>query len=102
MPDPAKLALNQITTKRWSLAEAIDGCTRHGVRGISVWRDKLAERGVPAAARALKDAGLAVTGLCRGGMFTHADEAGRLARQHVERTATIVARSLGLEPRVSR
>ena len=31
-----------------------------------------------------------------------ADEAGRLARQHVERTATIVARSLGLEPRVSR
>ena len=53
MPDPAKLALNQITTKRWSLAEAIDGCVRHGVRGISVWRDKLAEMGVPAAARAV-------------------------------------------------
>ena len=99
MPDPAKLALNQITTKRWSLAEAIDGCVRHGVRGISVWRDKLAEMGVQPAARALKDAGLAVTGLCRGGMFTYADDKGRGASRDdnaraVDEAAAIGARCL--------
>ena len=101
MPDPAKLALNQITTKRWTLAEAIEGCVRHGVRGISVWRDKLAEMGVPAAARALEDAGLAVTGLCRGGMFTYADEKGRAASRDdnaraVDEAAAIGARCLVL------
>ena len=78
-PDPARLALNTITTKKWTLAQAIDGCTRHGIRGITVWRDRLQEMGVPAAATALKASGLAVTGLCRGGMFPAADAAGRKA-----------------------
>ena len=100
-PDPAKLALNQITTKGWTLAEAIDGCVRHGVRGISVWRDRLAGMGVPAAARALRDAGLVVTGLCRGGMFTYADAQGRDASRDdnaraVDEAATIGARCLVL------
>lgn len=78
-PDPARLALNTITTKKWTLAQAIDGCARHGIRGITVWRDRLQEMGVPAAAKALKANGLEVTGLCRGGMFPAADAAGRKA-----------------------
>ncbi len=78
-PDPALLSLNAITTKGWTLAQAIDGCARHGIRGITVWRDRLQEMGVPAAAQALRAAGLAVTGLCRGGMFPAADAAGRKA-----------------------
>ncbi len=78
-PDPALLSLNTITTKAWTLAQAIDGCARHGIRGITVWRDRLQEMGVPTAANALKANGLAVTGLCRGGMFPAADAAGRKA-----------------------
>ncbi len=78
-PDPALLSLNTITTKAWTLAQAIDGCVRHGIRGITVWRDRLQEMGVPTAANALKANGLAVTGLCRGGMFPAADAAGRKA-----------------------
>jgi sugar phosphate isomerase/epimerase len=78
-PDPARLSLNTITTKAWTLAQAIDGCARHGIRGITVWRDRLQEMGVPAAARALEANGLTVTGLCRGGMFPAADAAGRKA-----------------------
>ncbi len=78
-PDPELLSLNAITTKSWTLAQAIDGCARHGIRGITVWRDRLQEMGVPAAVKALKANGLAVTGLCRGGMFTAADAAGRKA-----------------------
>ena len=70
-PDPAKLSLNTATVrKQWTLAQAIEGCARHGIRGIAPWRDKLAEMGLKQAARAIKANGLTVTGLCRGGFFT--------------------------------
>ena len=70
-PDPAKLSLNTATVKKqWNLAQIIDGCARHGIRGISPWRDQVAETGLKEAARAIKSRGLTVTGLCRGGFFT--------------------------------
>ncbi len=73
MADPARLSLNTITLReQWTLAQCIEGCARHGIPGISPWRDKLAEMGVAAAARHIRDAGLRVSGLCRGGMFTSA------------------------------
>ncbi len=78
-PDPARLSLNTITTKTWTLAQAIEGCARHGIPGITVWRDRLQEMGVAAAAQSLRTHGLAVTGLCRGGMFPASDAAGRKA-----------------------
>src|SRR6478752_6061958 len=77
--DPALLSLNTITTRSWTLAQAIDGCARHGVRGITVWRDRLQEMGVQAATKSLRAHGLVVTGLCRGGMFPATDAAGRKA-----------------------
>ncbi|MBL6929600.1 MAG: sugar phosphate isomerase/epimerase [Rhodospirillales bacterium] len=71
------LSINQATTrKQWTLRQAIEGYARHDVRGIAVWRDKLDECGVDEAARLLSDHGMAVTGLCRGGMFPAADKAG--------------------------
>lgn len=73
LPDPARLALNAITTKTWTLAQTIEGCVRHAIPGITVWRDRLQEMGVEAAARTLSASGLTVTGLCRGGMFTAND-----------------------------
>jgi sugar phosphate isomerase/epimerase len=78
-PDPALLSLNAITTRQWTLAQAIDGCVRHGIPGITIWRDRLQEMGVAAAAKELRSSGLAVTGLCRGGMFPAADAQGRRA-----------------------
>lgn len=70
-PDPAKLSLNTATVKaQWTLAQAIEGCARHGIRGIAPWRDKLAEMGLQQATKAIKANGLTVTGLCRGGFFT--------------------------------
>ena len=71
MPGANQLSLNTATVKaQWSLAEAIEGCARHGIGGISPWRDVLHDMGVDNAARAIRDAGLKVTGVCRGGMFT--------------------------------
>ena len=70
-PDSKLLSLNTATVRRqWNLAQAIDGCARHGIRGIAPWRDKLAEMGLKNAAKAIRANGLTVTGLCRGGFFT--------------------------------
>jgi sugar phosphate isomerase/epimerase len=73
-PDPARLSLNTATIReQWGLAQAIEGCARHGIRGISPWRDQVAAMGLAPAVRAVKAQGLAVTGLCRGGFFTAKD-----------------------------
>ncbi|HEX4791524.1 MAG TPA: sugar phosphate isomerase/epimerase family protein [Actinospica sp.] len=69
------LSLNVWTTKSWSLAEAVAGCVAQGVPGIGLWRDKVAEHGLEAAARLLRESGLTVTSLCRGGFFTAPDSA---------------------------
>lgn len=99
-PDPNKLAINQATTmKQWTLREAIEGYAAKNIRGISVWRDKLAECGVDEAARILKDNGMTVTGVCRGGMFPANNDAGREAalddnRRAVDEAAAIDAHCL--------
>ena len=73
-PDARLLSLNTATVKQqWNLAQVIDGCARHGIRGISPWRDKVAEMGLKKASAAIKANGLTVTGLCRGGFFTAPD-----------------------------
>lgn len=80
MADCAKTSLNTATVKvQWQLREAIEGCARHEIAGISPWRDQLHDMGVKQAARHIRDARLRVTGLCRGGMFT-ASEAGERSR----------------------
>jgi len=77
-PAARLLSLNTATTRgRWGLAEAIEGCARHGIRGIAPWRDLLGAMGLAKAARAIRAHGLTVTGLCRGGMFPARDARSR-------------------------
>lgn len=66
-----RLSLNTATVReQWNLEQCIEGCQRHGFGGLSPWRDKLQEMGVQKAAKAIRNAGLEVSGLCRGGWFT--------------------------------
>jgi sugar phosphate isomerase/epimerase len=101
-PRPELLSLNTATVReKWNLAQAIEGCARHGIRGISPWRDKLDELGVNQAARMIRAHDLTVTGLCRGGMFTAVDRAGRDAAiqdnlKAIDDAATIGAQCLVL------
>ena len=68
------LSLNTATVKKqWNLAQIIDGCARHGIRGISPWRDQVAAMGLKNAVKAIKSHDFVVTGLCRGGFFTAKD-----------------------------
>ena len=101
-PDPDLLSLNTATVReKWSLRQMIEGCARHGIRGIAPWRDKLAEVGVKEAAKMIRAHGLTVTGLCRGGMFPAADRQGRRAAiednlRAIEDAAMLEARCLVL------
>jgi sugar phosphate isomerase/epimerase len=69
-----ELSLNTATVrKQWNLAQIIDGCARHGIRGISPWRDQIAGLGLKKTVSLIKQTGLTVTGLCRGGFFSAPD-----------------------------
>jgi len=98
----APLSLNTATVReQWTLAQMIEACARHGVTGISPWRDKLAELGAAKAAAMIRAHGLSVTGLCRGGMFPAATEAGRQAAiednlRAIDDAATLGAKCLVL------
>jgi sugar phosphate isomerase/epimerase len=65
------LSLNTATVrKQGDLAAIIEACARHGIRAIDPWRDQVAAVGLDRAVRAVRDAGLELSGYCRGGMFT--------------------------------
>src|SRR5258708_5986187 len=95
------LAINSATIRSWPLRQQIDGCARAGITAIAPWRDGLAELGVERARELLHAHAMTVTCLCRGGMFTAPDAAGRRAaiddnRRAVDEAAAIGARCLVL------
>ncbi|MGW8649442.1 sugar phosphate isomerase/epimerase family protein, partial [Nocardia salmonicida] len=98
LADPYRsLSLNTATTKRWTLAEAVDGAARAGLGAVGLWRDRVDEIGVAAAAKIVADAGLRVSSLCRGGFLTEPGE-GRAAlddnRRAIDDAARLATREL--------
>lgn len=71
--NPDRFSINQMTVKQLSLPDLVAHCVRLGVRGVGLWREPVRAYGVEAAAALVRDAGLTVTTLCRGGFFTTAD-----------------------------
>lgn len=94
-PRLAHLSLNQATTQRWSVREAVDGCVRAGIPAIGLWRAPVAEAGVTSTARMVADAGLRVSSLCRGGFLTAVDPAERASAIADNRRAVEEAAELG-------
>jgi len=95
-PDPGLLSINTATVrKQWSLTEIVAGCARHGIRRIAPWRDQIAATGLKEAAQRIRDAGLALSGYCRGGMFPATDRAGRRAALDDNKRAVDEALALG-------
>lgn len=91
----ARFSFNTATAPRWPLPEAVQGCVAAGVPGIGLWREPVAEYGLARAAKLVRDAGLAVTSLCRGGFFTAADPVARAAALDGNRRAIEEAATLG-------
>jgi sugar phosphate isomerase/epimerase len=72
-PRLARLSLNQWTTRRLSTIGAVRECVGGGVPSIGLWREHVAATGLAATAKAVRDAGLRVSSLCRGGFVTAPD-----------------------------
>ncbi|HET6221208.1 MAG TPA: sugar phosphate isomerase/epimerase family protein [Dongiaceae bacterium] len=92
---PSLLSVNTATVRKQAgLLEIIEACARHGIAAISPWRDQVAAVGLERAARAIKDAGLKLSGYCRGGLFPATGEHVMAARDD-NRRAVDEAAALG-------
>jgi sugar phosphate isomerase/epimerase len=92
-----RLSLNQATVNRLEVREAVELCARHEIPAIGLWREHVARAGLPAAAAAVRAAGLSVSSLCRGGFFTRADPDGRRAARADNLAAIAEAAELGTD-----
>jgi sugar phosphate isomerase/epimerase len=89
------LSLNTATVrKQGDLVQIVEACARHGIRAIDPWRDQVAAIGLDRAVAAVRDAGLELSGYCRGGMFT-SDAARRIEVRDDNRRAIDEAVALG-------
>ena len=68
-PDLGRLSFNQMTCDPANLSQAIEATARGGLKWIGVWRHKIKDAPVEQYGKQIRDAGLRVSGLCRGGMF---------------------------------
>ncbi|MDX2935921.1 sugar phosphate isomerase/epimerase family protein [Streptomyces ipomoeae] len=95
--DLSRFSINQMTVKQLSMPELVAGCVELGIPGVGLWREPVAAYGLDATAKLIRDAGLTVTTLCRGGFFTAIDPAERSAALEDNRRAIDEAATLGTD-----
>jgi sugar phosphate isomerase/epimerase len=92
------LSINLATVReQWDMRQAVEACLRHGITAIAPWRDQVQKIGLDEAARIVRDNGMRVTDLCRGGMFPAPDAAGRQRAVDDNKRAVDEAAALGAE-----
>lgn len=74
LTDLSQLCIHTITTKPWSIEEAAKSYSVEGIKGITVWRDALANRNIKQTGQLLHDHGLSIVSLCRGGFFPNKEK----------------------------
>lgn len=95
LPDLARLCVHTITTKPWAIETAAAKFAAVGVKGITVWRDTLEGRNIKATGQLLRDHGLSIVSLCRGGFFPALTPADRQKALDDNRKAIAEAHELG-------
>ena len=89
-----RLSFNQMTADPWTLEEAVRQCAKNGVKHFAPWRHKLAGDAARASAL-IRDAGMQVSSLCRGGWFSAPTAEERRKRIADNRAAIEEAAALG-------
>ncbi len=96
-PGLARFSINQMTVKQLTLPELTTACRDLGIGNVGLWREPVQEYGVEATAKLVRDAGLTVTTLCRGGFLTAVDPEARAAALADNRRAVDEAAALGTD-----
>ncbi|MEX1659788.1 sugar phosphate isomerase/epimerase [Streptomyces pseudovenezuelae] len=97
MTDLSRFSINQMTVKQLSLPELVEACQELGIGNLGLWREPVQSYGVEETAKLVRDAGLTVTTLCRGGFFTAIDPDERAAALDDNRRAVDEAATLGTD-----
>ncbi|WP_406000786.1 sugar phosphate isomerase/epimerase family protein [Streptomyces sp. NBC_00829] len=92
-----RLSINQMTVRQLSLPELAGACRRLGIGSVGLWREPVQAYGVEATAKLVRDAGLTVTSLCRGGFLTATDPRRRARALADNRAAIDEAATLGTD-----
>jgi sugar phosphate isomerase/epimerase len=95
--DLSRFSINQMTVKQLSLPELVAACRDLGIGHVGLWREPVQSYGVEETAKLVRDAGLTVTTLCRGGFFTAIDPDERAAALDDNRRAVDEAATLGTD-----
>lgn len=69
LKDLTRLCIHTITTRPWPIEEAVRRYSAAGVGGITVWRQAIEGRDASESGRMIREHGLSVASLCRGGFF---------------------------------
>ncbi|MET8856722.1 sugar phosphate isomerase/epimerase family protein [Streptomyces sp. NPDC004579] len=93
----ARFSVNQMTVKQLAVPELVAGCLELGVPAVGLWREPVRSYGLDATAKLVRDAGLAVTTLCRGGFLTAIDPGERRRALDDNRAAVDEAAALGTD-----
>ncbi|MCK2242058.1 MULTISPECIES: sugar phosphate isomerase/epimerase family protein [unclassified Crossiella] len=94
-----RLSMNQMTVRSLTVPQFLDACRRHQVPAVGLWRDPVHTNGVSKTAHQVRESGLTVTSLCRGGFLTNpANQPEALAdnRRAIDEAAQLEAQSLVL------
>ncbi|MDI3418533.1 sugar phosphate isomerase/epimerase family protein [Streptomyces luteolus] len=86
-----------MTVKQLPIPELAEACGELGVTGVGLWREPVAEYGLDATAKLVREAGLTVTTLCRGGFLTAIDPHARVQAIDDNRRAVDEAATLGTD-----
>jgi sugar phosphate isomerase/epimerase len=90
------LSLNTATVRKQApLDQIIEAAVARGIRLIDPWRDQVQAIGVDKVARHLRDAGVHLSGYCRGGFYTGANAKELAAALDDNRRAIEEAKALG-------
>jgi sugar phosphate isomerase/epimerase len=95
LTDTSRLCVHTITTKPWPLDIAVRRYAAAGVGGVTVWRQAIEGRDPAEAGRMIRDHGLSVVSLCRGGFFAAATREGRAGAVDENRRCIDQAAALG-------
>jgi sugar phosphate isomerase/epimerase len=96
-PDLVRMSLNQMTARNLSVREVAELCATHGIQHVGLWREPVARTGLRESAQIVREFGVLVSSLCRGGFFPGETEAKRRESLDDNRRAVEEAAELGTD-----